>query len=332
MLRIQGAIPRQSQSRHESGNGRGSADPAVPDADLIELATAPGHLLRVFQQVHTRLWAERVTVELTAPQFSALSALAQQPGADQRTVGRLASLDKATMAEMVVRLVQRGLLLRRRDPVDGRRKLLSLSPQGATMLRQAAATVEEVQELLLAPLTEEERGRLLEALRAMAESAEESAEAGTEPGEDGREDAAVDESAMRSRTVGHLIRVAQQVHTRLWTELVPGELTAPQYAVLVALAEEPGMDQRTLGERASLDKATMAELIGRLVRRGLVLRRRDPADGRRNLLAPSPAGAELLRRVGPGVREVQERVLDGVPPSAREDAMSLLRRAARLTE
>jgi DNA-binding MarR family transcriptional regulator len=304
----------------------------VPAADLIDLTAAPGHLLRVFQQVHTRFWAEQVAVELTAPQFSALSALAQDPGADQRTVGRLASLDKATMAEMVVRLVQRGLLLRRRDPADGRRKLLSLSPQGATLLRRAAATVEEVRELLLAPLTEEERGRLLDALQAMAETAEPGAGVGDETGDDGVGAAGVDETPVRSRTAGHLIRVAQQAHTRLWAELVPDDLTAPQYAVLVALAAAPGMDQRSLGERASLDKATMAELIGRLVRRGLVLRRRDPADGRRNLLSPSPAGAELLRRVGPGVREVQDRILGGVPSADREPALTLLRRAARLAE
>nr|WP_243638939.1 MarR family winged helix-turn-helix transcriptional regulator [Streptacidiphilus pinicola] len=133
------------------------------------------------------------------------------------------------------------------------------------------------------------------------------------------------------RVVGYLIRVAQQVHTRLWTELVSAELTAPQHAVLDALSVEPDIDQRTVGERTSLDKATMAELISRLVRRGLVLRRRDPSDGRRNLLALAPAGARLLEEVASGVSEAQERLLSPLDEIERERTLTLLALTARLT-
>ena len=135
-----------------------------------------------------------------------------------------------------------------------------------------------------------------------------------------------------SPSPGQLIRIAQQVHTRLWTEHVGGELTAPQYAALVALAVEPGADQRTVGERASLDKATMAEMVGRLVRRGLVLRRRDPADGRRNLLALSPGGVDLLAQVRSGVEEVQRQLLDPLDEAERDQVVALLSVTARLAE
>jgi DNA-binding MarR family transcriptional regulator len=135
-----------------------------------------------------------------------------------------------------------------------------------------------------------------------------------------------------SQSPGQLIRIAQQVHTRLWAELVPGELTAPQHAVLDALADEPDIDQRTVGERTSLDKATMAELISRLVRRGLVLRRRDPSDGRRNLLALAPAGARLLEEVSAGVSEVQTRLLEPLDDLERARVLLLLGVTARLTE
>jgi len=279
---------------------------------VLRLIDAPGHLLRVAQQVHTRLWAETVPGDITAPQYAALRALAEQPGGDQRTIGDHAALDKATMAEMTVRLVQRGLLLRRRDPADGRRKLLSLSPHGATVLAAADEGVHRVHELLLQPLDAEERTTLLGALAAIATLA-----------------GAINPPSA-TQPVGYLIRVAQQGHTRLWTELVAADITSPQYAVLDSLAREPGIDQRTLGERAKLDKATMAELIGRLVRRGLVLRRRDPADGRRNLLTASPSGLDLLRSVAPGVRTAQERLLEPVPESTRGQAVELLRRVARM--
>ncbi|WP_052440857.1 MarR family winged helix-turn-helix transcriptional regulator [Streptacidiphilus anmyonensis] len=287
----------------------------------IRLSQSPGQLIRIAQQVHTRLWAEHVGAELTAPQYAALIALALEPGADQRTVGERASLDKATMAEMVGRLVRRGLVLRRRDPADGRRKLLTLSPHGEQVMQEASTGVAVVQRELLVPLSEPERSELMMALARMARM------------ENLALETMVDARPLLDapRVIGYLIRVAQQVHTRLWAELVSTELTAPQHAVLDALSTEPDIDQRTVGERTSLDKATMAELISRLVRRGLVLRRRDPADGRRNLLALAPAGARLLEEVGAGVTEVQARLLVPLDEIERERTLTLLGLIARLT-
>ncbi|MEY9876688.1 DNA-binding MarR family transcriptional regulator [Streptacidiphilus sp. MAP12-33] len=286
----------------------------------IRLSQSPGQLIRIAQQVHTRLWTEHVGAELTAPQYAALIALALEPGADQRTVGERASLDKATMAEMVGRLVRRGLVLRRRDPADGRRKLLTLSPHGEQVMQLASQGVAVVQRELLVPLTEAERSELMMALARMARM------------ENLALETMVDARPLLDapRVIGYLIRVAQQVHTRLWTELVSSELTAPQHAVLDALSVEPDIDQRTVGERTSLDKATMAELISRLVRRGLVLRRRDPADGRRNLLALAPGGARLLEEVNPGVAEVQARLLEPLDEIERERTLTLLAVVARL--
>ncbi|MFH9348637.1 MarR family winged helix-turn-helix transcriptional regulator [Kitasatospora sp. NPDC017646] len=284
------------------------------------LQQSPGHLIRVAQQVHTRLWSEHVGADLTAPQFAVLLVLALEPGADQRTVGERASLDKATMAEMVARLVRRGLVLRRRDPADGRRKLLALSQSGAQAVREATGGVVRVQRVLFEPLTPEEQ---VEIVRVMAKIAR------LEPAA-----VAVFSDARpildAQRAIGYLIRVGQQVHTKLWSEHVGSELTAPQFAVLDALELEPGADQRTVGELASLDKATMAEMVSRLVRRGLVQRRRDPSDGRRNLLSLSPAGQDLLHRSVAGVAEVQRLLLAPLAEEEHEAALALIAKAARL--
>lgn len=284
------------------------------------LSQSPGQLIRVAQQVHTRLWTEHVGVDLTAPQYAALIALAVEPGADQRTVGERASLDKATMAEMVGRLVRRGLVLRRRDPADGRRKLLSLSAQGTLTMQQASPGVARVQQLLLEPLDDPERSLLMMNLARLARIDDLALETMVDAGP----------WLDAPRVVGYLIRVAQQAHTRLWSALVAGELTCPQHAVLEALGEEPGIDQRTVGERTFLDKATMAELISRLVRRGLVQRRRDPSDGRRNLLSLSSSGQALLDAVSPGVAEVQRRMLEPLDPDDHANVVRLLGRIARL--
>jgi DNA-binding MarR family transcriptional regulator len=101
------------------------------------------------------------------------------------------------------------------------------------------------------------------------------------------------------RHPGHLIRRAQQVHYWLWNAEVSADVTSPQFAVLYALRAEKNIDQKTLGERVSLDRSTTAEVVARLKARGLVQRIRDPRDARRNLLRLTPAGVRITERLIP---------------------------------
>jgi DNA-binding MarR family transcriptional regulator len=123
---------------------------------------------------------------------------------------------------------------------------------------------------------------------------------------------------------GHLIRRAQQLHTAIWAAVVDTGLTGVQFAVLAALEVEPGLDQRTLGERISLDTSSLAEVCRRLVARGLVERRRDPADSRRNLLRVTPGGADLLARTAPQVDEVGRRLVEHLEPGEQHEVIALL--------
>ncbi len=101
------------------------------------------------------------------------------------------------------------------------------------------------------------------------------------------------------RHPGHLIRRAQQVHYWLWNAEVSADVTSPQFAVLYALRAEKNIDQKTLGERVSLDRSTTAEVVARLKVRGLVQRIRDPRDARRNLLRLTPTGVRITERLIP---------------------------------
>jgi DNA-binding MarR family transcriptional regulator len=62
--------------------------------------------------------------------------------------------------------------------------------------------------------------------------------------------------------------------------LEPLGVTYPQYLALLALWEEDAVSVKRLGERLSLDSATLTPLLKRLERQGLVERRRDGADER----------------------------------------------------
>ena len=87
---------------------------------------------------------------------------------------------------------------------------------------------------------------------------------------------------------GHLLRKALQAMNQLWDHEVSHTITSPQFAALNALYAQPSIDQRTLGERTSLDRSTMAEVVARLSARGLIITARDSHDGRRKTIRLTP--------------------------------------------
>ncbi len=123
---------------------------------------------------------------------------------------------------------------------------------------------------------------------------------------------------------GHLFRRARQFHDALWLQVVGDTLTPLQYAVLIALEAEPELSQRTLGERISLDKSTIGDLVARLVRRGLVTRRPDPDDARRRILLMTEPGRKALYRARPAVVELGQQILGPLEPDECRELVRLL--------
>jgi MarR family transcriptional regulator, lower aerobic nicotinate degradation pathway regulator len=283
------------------------------DAPILALQEAPGHLIRRLQQRHTLLWSHEFNGDLTGPQYAVVSAIGADHGLDQRTVGRRASLDKSSTADIVARLEGLGWLRFAKDPADGRRKSLRLTPLARAGLGEITRRVGLVQERLLAPLAPDTVQAFLTALQLVAYAGE--------PPVAGR---AEEQVLLLGSTPGHLIRRAQQVHTVAWSEEVGRTLTAPQYAVLSALWAHPeGIDQTAGAELASVDKSSMADIVARLVNRGWVARTRDPADARRRLLGLTDHVRDDLLELTPAVQRVQEHLLR--PLSSIEDRTGFLR-------
>lgn len=125
--------------------------------------------------------------------------------------------------------------------------------------------------------------------------------------------------------VGYLIRVAQQVHYSLWNSAISvSDLTSPQFAVLHTLAHEQPLDQTTLGERASLDRTTLAAIVTRLSKRGLVTRTRDTEDARRNLVVMTDAGRKVHDVAACGAFEINEKFLLSVSDEDRKVLVRVL--------
>lgn len=150
--------------------------PSTPGNDEIQVliggyTQTPGYLIRRANQAHTQLWAEAVPADVTGSQYAILAALASHGDLDQATVGRITSLDRSTVAELSARMTSRGLIERRRDLRDARRRLLHLTAEGARTVAEAAPAVHQLGERLLAPLDEAERARFMDMLRRVADAA-----------------------------------------------------------------------------------------------------------------------------------------------------------------
>ncbi|WP_083819724.1 MarR family transcriptional regulator [Frankia inefficax] len=125
------------------------------------LPADPGHLARRLQQVTHQLWGASVSTDTTPQQFAVLSSLRAAPDMDQRSLAEHVCLDRSTVADVVARLVQRGLIRRVRDPRDGRRNVLRLTSRGESTQSEIVPRAQTMNEELLAPLSDEERVTLV---------------------------------------------------------------------------------------------------------------------------------------------------------------------------
>jgi DNA-binding MarR family transcriptional regulator len=123
---------------------------------------------------------------------------------------------------------------------------------------------------------------------------------------------------------GHLIRRAHQIAVAVFLDTLGREVTPVQYAVLMLLAEKPGIDQATLAQEAALDTSTTADIAARLEAKGWIVRH-VLARGQRSLELTA-AGAKVLAGLEPGIARLQQALLGGLSPREQADFMRLLRK------
>jgi DNA-binding MarR family transcriptional regulator len=131
---------------------------------------------------------------------------------------------------------------------------------------------------------------------------------------------------------GHLLRRALQVMNLLWDQEVSHTITSPQFAALNALYKEPKLDQSALGQRISLDRSTMAEVVTRLRARGLINTERDIRDGRRKKITLTPKGVRTVRQLIPRTHQMTGRLVGSLDPDERAELMRMLMTVVRANE
>lgn len=85
-----------------------------------------------------------------------------------------------------------------------------------------------------------------------------------------------------------------KVNRRLRQTRPLGDMTIAQISAMLSLETAGAMTPRELAEAERVQPPTITRIIARLEERGLIQRTPHPTDGRQVILAPSPAGRQLL--------------------------------------
>ena len=108
----------------------------------------------------------------------------------------------------------------------------------------------------------------------------------------------------------HLLHRAGQCAEVLFTnETSKSDLTPRQYAVLVCVGQNPDVSQTGLVEQTGVDRSTLADVVRRLVKKGLLQRKRTKRDARMYAVRLTARGQNILNSVKPQATKVDQRIL-----------------------
>ncbi len=131
---------------------------------MADIYAMPGHLIRRLQQIASSVFADHTKtlgLDMTSPQFAALSMVADHPKVDQATLAGLIACDRPTIGGVIDRLVTKGFVQRHTNPKDRRAKLLMLTDEGQRVLEQLRPVVESAQDAILPRLTTAEKAEFI---------------------------------------------------------------------------------------------------------------------------------------------------------------------------
>ena len=116
---------------------------------------------------------------------------------------------------------------------------------------------------------------------------------------------------------------------RLGDAFEPEGLGMVHHAVLTLLDEEPSETQAMIADAIGLDRSHLVGVLDELEEQGLVERRRDPDDRRRQMVRLTPAGKRALARLRKLAADVDDALLASLSGGERRTLTELLLRIVR---
>ena len=139
--------------------------------DFVEFR-ASYQLKRVQHALRGRMDEVLREMELTTPQYAALSALEEKPGLSGAELARRSFVTPQTMNGVLTNLEGAGLIGRRPHPEHGRVLQAYLTEPGEELVSRAHEMIEDIEERMLSDLDRDKRTLFTEMLRRCADSLE----------------------------------------------------------------------------------------------------------------------------------------------------------------
>jgi DNA-binding MarR family transcriptional regulator len=134
-----------------------------------------------------------------------------------------------------------------------------------------------------------------------------------------------DKSDRLGRSPLHMLHRAGQCAGEVFhAEMQDGDLTPRQYAVLLTVAANEGISQTGLVVKTGVDRSTLADIVRRMLKKGLLQRRRTKEDARAYAVKLTEDGKRMLRGAEPVTERVDSRILDAIPAKHRDQFMDNL--------
>jgi DNA-binding MarR family transcriptional regulator len=126
-----------------------------------------------------------------------------------------------------------------------------------------------------------------------------------------------------------LVQLGMEAARQFGERLAPLGVEPRHVGMLARLAENEGKAQQVIGELIGLNPTQMVFLVDELESRGLVERRRNPADRRSYALYLTAAGNDMLGKVREVAQVHQAKLGKSLSEREQEQLTELLRRIAR---
>lgn len=125
-----------------------------------------GYLVNNMARLLVEVLRKRVApLGIVPGQFPALLALWEKDGLTQKELLSMLDIEQATLANTLTRMERDGLIIRKEHPADARARTIHVTEQGLSIRDEAYRTAMQINEEVLADLSEEETKAFLGYMR-----------------------------------------------------------------------------------------------------------------------------------------------------------------------
>ena len=128
-----------------------------------------------------------------------------------------------------------------------------------------------------------------------------------------------------ARSPGHLLHRAEQRAEEVFAALLDDDnVTLRQFAVLAAVAEQAGLTQTDLVRITGIDRSTLADMMSRMEKKGLIAREKSSEDKRAKSVRLTGKGRARMGDAAPHAMAADEAILNALPKNKRRAFLETL--------